>query len=132
MVCSAEEQHKIAVYLGERAAISSPTWHDDTYRCDFVYPEGRVHLAVKELGSWSETKRYFSEQVAWAGPSTPVHNMGQQAAQALDGTMFVRKDFAVLTVDPKDLPARFGRPPTARADVSYTFADLIMACWTGE
>jgi len=25
-----------------------------------------------------------------------------------------------------------GRPPTSATDVAYTFADLIMACWTGS
>ena len=132
MVCAAEDQHKIAVYLGERAAISTPTWSNNTYRCNYVYPEGTVRLSVKELGSWADTMRYFNGLLASAGPTTAVHNMGQQAAQAQDGTMFVRKDFSVLTVDPKGLPEHFGRPPTASADVAYTFADLIMACWTGE
>ncbi len=132
MVCSSEEQHKIAVYLGERATISTPTWSHDTYRCDYVYPEGRVRLSVKELGSWSETKRYFTGLTTASAPVVAVHNMGQQAAQAEDGTMFVRKDFSVLTVDTTGLPARFGRPPTSSADIAYTFADLIMACWTGE
>jgi hypothetical protein len=132
MVCASEEQHKISVYLGERATISKPTWSNDTYRCDYVYAEGKVRLAVKELGSWAETKSYFNGLLAKAGPVAGVHNMGQQAAQAQDGTMFVRKDFSVLTVDTTGLPPRFGRPPTSSADIAYTFADLIMACWTGE
>ncbi len=132
MVCAAEEQRNIAVYLGERARVSKPSWVNDTYRCNYQYPEGTVRLAIKELGSWSSTKRYFNDSVRAAGPTTQVHNMGQQAAQAEDGTVFVRKDFSVLTVDVTGVPAQLGRPPTAAADVAYTFADLIMACWTGE
>jgi len=132
MVCGHEEQHKIEVYLGEVARVTTPTWHDDTYRCSYVYPEGPVHLAVKELGSWAATKSYFNRLVSSAGPTTAVHNMGQQAAQAEDGTVFVRKDFSVLTVDPTDAPGQLGRPPTSATDVAYTFADLIMACWTGS
>ena len=88
-------------------------------------PKGR-------FGSPSRNSAHGPTLLASAGPTTAVHNMGQQAAQAQDGTMFVRKDFSVLTVDPKGLPEHFGRPPTASADVAYTFADLIMACWTGE
>lgn len=132
MICSPEEQREIARYVGVKAKIASPTWKDHTYSCDLVYPDGTAQLKVKELGSWAETKAYFNRLVAQAGPTTPVRNMGQQAAQAQDGTMFVRKDWLVLSVDPRGLPSRFGVPPTSSADIAYTMADLIMACWTGE
>ena len=29
-------------------------------------------------------------------------------------------------------PAQFGKPPTSRADVAVTVADVILACWAGD
>jgi hypothetical protein len=44
----------------------------------------------------------------------------------------VRKDWKVLLVNIAGLPAQFAVPPTNRADVAVTVADVILGCWDGD
>jgi len=87
---------------------------------------------VKELSSWPETFAYFASLGRNQGRSGTVPNVGQGAFQTDNGSMVVRKDWKVLTVNISGLPAQFGRPPTSRGDVAVTVADLILACWAGD
>ncbi len=75
---------------------------------------------------------YFSAIGREQGRATSIPNLGQGAYQTDAGWAIVRKDWKVLTVDISGLPAQFGRPPTSRADVAVTVADLILACWAGD
>ena len=89
-------------------------------------------LTVKELSSWPQTLSYFASIGREQGRATSIPNIGQGAYQTDTGWAVVRKDWKVLTVDISGLPAQFGRPPTSRADVAVTVADLILACWAGD
>jgi hypothetical protein len=87
---------------------------------------------VKELSSWNQTLGYFVDLGRTQGRSTGIANLGQGAFQTTDGSVVVRKDWKILTVDITGLPAQFGKPPTSRGDVAVTVADLILACWAGD
>ena len=132
LVCSREAQSDIAQTLGVRASVSTPTWIAHAYSCQYRYPDGEFELTVKELSSWPQTLSYFSGIGREQGRATSISNLGQGAYQTDAGWAIVRKDWKVLTVDISGLPAQFGRPPTSRADVAVTIADLILACWAGD
>ena len=131
-VCAPEAQSDIAQTLGVRASVSSPTWIDHAYSCQYRYPDGEFVLTVKELSSWPQTLSYFTAIGREQGRATSIPNLGQGAYQTDSGWAIVRKDWKVLTVDISGLPPQFGRPPTSREDVAVTVADVILACWAGD
>jgi hypothetical protein len=132
MVCSRQAQKEIAETLGERASVSRPTWSGHAYSCRYKYPEGDFVLTVKELSSWPQTFAHFATLARTQGRSDSVPNLGQGAFQTGNGSMVVRKDWKILTVDISGLPPQFGKPATSRGDVAVTVADLILACWAGD
>lgn len=131
-VCSHEAQREIAADLGVRAAVSAPTWEDHLYSCVYQYPEGSFTMSVKELSSWSQTFAYYRQVGAGLGPSHTIANLGQGAYQVADGSVVVRKDWKVLTVDVSHLPATFGVPPTSAGDNAVSVAIVILDCWAGD
>ncbi len=132
MVCAREAQREIAETLGVRASVSTPTWVGHAYSCRYRYPDGAFVLTVKELSSWPQTLAYYTAIGTQQGRTATVANLGQGAFQTDNGSMIVRKDWKILTVDISGLPAQFGKPPTSRGDVAVTIADLILACWAGD
>ena len=88
---------------------------------------------MKELSSWAQTLDYFH------GLGEPVRQRplarrtwGKGAFSETDGSVVVRKDWKVLTVDITGLPAQFGVPPTSSGDIAVTVADVILGCWAGD
>ncbi len=132
MVCAHEAQKDIAETLGVRATVSTPVWKNHTYSCRYQYADGSFALSVKELSSWPQTIAYFTAIGSNEGRTDTIPNLGQGAFQTRNGSTVVRKDWKVLTVDISGLPPQFGKPPTSRADVAVTVADLILACWAGD
>jgi hypothetical protein len=132
MVCQREAQHDIAQVLGVRASVGSRTWMDHTYSCRYGYPTGYFDLSVKELSSWPQTLAYYHQLGSQLGNVETLGNLGQGAFRTSDGSVVVRKDWKVLLVDTSHLANPFGIPPTSSADVAYTVADLILACWAGD
>ncbi len=135
-VCSKEAQTDMASALGERAQVSTPTWADERYACTYDYPHadpaGSFELSVKELSSWSQTYAYYDGLAAELGKVQDLQSLGQGAFQTTDGSVVVRKDWKVLLVDDTGLPPQFGVPPTDKADISVTVADVILGCWAGD
>jgi len=135
-VCSHEAQKEMANALGETATVSTPVWADHVYSCTYAYPNddpsGSFTVSVKELSSWPETYTYYDGLASSTGRSRDLEALGQAAFQAADGTVVVRKDWKVLVIDPKGLPAQFGVPPTSAASVAVTVADVILGCWAGD
>lgn len=134
MVCTRQAAKGIDSALGETAAVTTPTWSatDHLYACRFGYPTGSFRLSVKELSSWAATKDYVAGLEATMGKTRDLGGLGQAAFQSPDGSVVVRKDWKVLTVDPTGLPAQFGVPPTASEAVAVTVADVILGCWNGD
>lgn len=132
MVCAAKAAREIAEVLGVTAVVQDRAWVDHRYSCDYVYPNGHFTLSVKELSSWAQTFSYFRQMGVEHGNTGKLGNLGQGAFTTSNGSVVVRKDWKVLFVDISGLPAQFGKPPTSRADVAYTIADIILGCWAGD
>jgi hypothetical protein len=132
MVCADEARSDIASALGEKAAVSEPTWQDHLYSCRYTYPTGSFVLSVKELSSWAQTYAYFRMLGTELASTRTLQGLGQGAFQTTDGSVVVRKDWKVLVVDSSGLPAQFGLPPTSSGDVAVTVADVILGCWAGD
>jgi hypothetical protein len=133
MVCSSEAQRELAAALGLRTtSVSTPTWLHDTYSCRYQYGNGAFRLSVKELSSWPQTFAYYRGLGGQFGRTRSFENLGQGAFSETDGSVVVRKDWKVLTVDITGLPAQFGVPPTSSSDIAVTVADVILGCWAGD
>jgi hypothetical protein len=132
LVCQNQAKQDIASALGETAAVSTPTWSDHLYACQYRYPTGSMKLSIKELSSWAQTYAYFDELAAKLGKTRNLQALGQGAFQTTDGSVVVRKDWKVLLVDTSGLPAQFGVPPTSSGDVAVTVGDIILGCWAGD
>jgi hypothetical protein len=133
MVCRPEAQREIAEVLGEEPLrVSTPTWIDHLFSCHYEYTGGVMTLSVKELSSWAQTLAYFHGLGSQFGSPRSLANLGQGAFSESDGSVVVRKDWKVLTVDITALPQQFGVPPTSSGDVAVTVADVILGCWAGD
>ncbi|HVC71230.1 MAG TPA: hypothetical protein VNC61_13320 [Acidimicrobiales bacterium] len=132
MVCSSEAQKVINHVLGVTADVATPTWVGHLYSCRYQYPDGVMTLSVKELSSWSQTDAWYHMLGRQLGDISRLGNLGQGAFTTTNGSVVVRKDWKVLTVQISGLPAQFGVPPTSRADVADTVSDLILGCWAGD
>ncbi len=132
MVCRTEAAHDVGLALGETASVTSPTWVEHLYTCQYAYHSGTLTLSVKELSSWPETLAYFHGLGNQLGVTRTLSNLGQGAFQTTNGSVVVRKDWKVLLVDPTGLPAQFGNPPTTSGDIAVTVADVILGCWAGD
>ena len=90
---------------------------------------GAVGQGAVELEPDLRLLRHVQSQL---GNSGNINGLGQGAFQAGNGDVVVRKDWKVLLVDIKGLPAQFGVPPTPSDDVAVTVADVILGCWAGD
>jgi hypothetical protein len=118
--------------LGVKAKVSTPTWVDHLYSCQYGYPDGSMQLSVKELSSWAQTYAYFDSLADRLGRARTLQGLGQGAFQTTSGSVVVRKDWKVLLVDTQGLPGQFGVPPTSSSDVAVTVGDVILGCWAGD
>ncbi len=133
MVCEDEASKDIQAETGIKATVSKPTWDvsTHTYSCDYVYPQGKMTLTVREFDNPDETTAYYNQLANENGGKDQDITIGQGAYTTKNGNTVVRKDFKVLTVDTTKLPASFGNPPDTRANTSINVASVIMGCWTG-
>ncbi len=89
-------------------------------------------MSVQELSSWSQTLSYFRSTQKTFGRAASLANLGQGAFSEDDGSVVVRKDWKVLTVDVAHLPAHFGSPPVNPNNVAATMAAVVLGCWAGD
>ena len=133
MVCGSDARREIAAALGLKAQmISTPTWVNHLYSCRYQYADGAFTLSVQELSSWAQTFAYFRGLAHNFGNARSLRNLGQGAFSETNGSVVVRKDWKVLTVDITGLPEQFGVPPTGSGDIAVTVADVILGCWAGD
>lgn len=133
MICAPEAVRDIAAAIGEgtvRPVVG--TWMPPHYSCQYTYRQGSFTLSVQQLPDQMSTERYFTAITTTLGRGTILTGLGQAATTTTAGSVVVRKDNKVLTVDPRSLPARFGTPPDTRANVAITIAATIMGCWSGS
>jgi hypothetical protein len=131
MICAPEAGRDIATALGTKTIRPVvPTWRASNYSCRYEYRDGSFTLSVQQLPDTAATARYFAAAATTLGRVMKLAGLGQDATTTKGGGVIVRKDNKVLTVDPRQLPARFGTPPDSRANVAITIAATIMGCWT--
>jgi hypothetical protein len=134
MICETEAQNDIyeSATGVKTTSITTPKWNDHVYSCDYMYPGGvKIGMAVKELSDAAETTAYFDSLATSLGKTKDIQGLGQGAFQTKDGSVVVRKDYKVLTIDVSKLPSQFGVPPASRGDVAINVGATIMGCWTG-
>lgn len=133
MVCADQAQDDI--YKGatgvKTTKVSTPTWKNDTYACDYVYADGTMRLETKELANEAETTAFFDAQAKKLGEKEPLNGIGDAGFSTDNGSAVIRKDYKVLTVDVSKLPDDFGLPSSPRSDVAINTAFQIFQCWVG-
>jgi hypothetical protein len=131
MICAHEAQDEVAGVLATKPTlVSTPTWADHLYSCDYVFPAGTVTLAVKELDDLRSTTAYFDSLASTLGRIPDTVHLGQGAFQTPTGSIVVRKDFKVLLVDVTRLPNGFGRPGLDPPGVASAIAITVLGCWS--
>ncbi len=132
MVCARDAQDALGVNLGVTPVqVTTPTWSDHLYSCQYVYSAGTIILSVKELNNAKQTTNYFNSFGTQLGRRPGRLAVGQGAYVLTDGSIVVRKDWKVLSVDVSRLPAQFGQPPQSAADAALSVAATILSCWSG-
>jgi hypothetical protein len=136
MVCETDAVTSIATVIGVDARISTPTWKDSIYSCDYVYAKGaKMTLSVKEVSSDAETTAYYDELARQLGKQQDLASrgitLGQGAFTTDNGSVVTRKDYKVLLVDVSELPAKFGVPLDTRENDAINVAVTLMECWVG-
>jgi hypothetical protein len=132
MICAAEAQRDIGASLGVKVlSVSTPTWVDHVYSCTYKFANASIGLSVKEMSTTPETTTYFDAQAKALGKRPGRVAIGQGAFQTTNGSVVVRKDWKVLTVDISKVPASFGQPPETAASAALSVAVAILGCWTG-
>jgi hypothetical protein len=130
MICAHEAQSELAGVLATKPTrITTPTWTDHVYSCNYLYPQGTITLSVKELTDTATTTAYFDHLGATLGRLPDNIHLGQGAFQTPNGSMIVRKDFKVLLVDVSHLPNGFDQPGYTAPDVASATAITILGCW---
>ena len=130
IVCADEAQEDISGALGtDTTEPVSPTWKDRLYSCRYVYRDGSMLLSVKDLPDTAATRAWFDGLKQAAPGATPLTGLGDAAFAEPDGTVVLRKDATVLTVDVSALPASFGKPVRPRASAAKTVATTVLICW---
>ncbi len=132
MVCAPEAQRELTTALGVTAtAVTTPTWVDHVYSCNYAYPTGVIAVSVKELSSRAETAAYFASLHGQLGESQHLKGVAQGAFVTKDGSLVLRKDYKVLLVDTTRLPVPFGSGFSTRAQVAVGVGITVLGCWTG-
>ena len=133
MVCQKEARNDIAANIGvKQTSVTKPTWNKAQHllSCTYVYPRGKIRLVVKEMSNADETTAYFNGVQKKYGVTQQLNGLGQGAWILKNNDVVARKDYKVLFVDVKGIPANFA-PAMTRSDVALNIAVAIMGCWTG-
>jgi hypothetical protein len=131
MICASEVQKDLRSTLGTKTTRPIvPRWIDYEYSCEYSYARGAFRLAVKQLPDATATRRYFQNLATRLGRRQTLQGLGEGAFTTRNGSVVVRKDNKVLTVDVHHLPSKFGNPPDTRGNVAISIAATIMGCWT--
>jgi hypothetical protein len=121
----------IATSLGVTAKVSTPTWLNHVYSCNYVYPNGMIKLSVKELATQAQVAALYNADAKRLGRQNVAVSFGQGAFLTTNGSVIVRKDNKVLDIDVSGIPQKFGAPLQDRSNVALSVAATVMSCWTG-
>jgi len=133
MICQPKAQTEIGEALGQDTTkVTTPTWNDHLYTCDYDYPQGVITLSVKELSSQAETTAYFQQEAARFGDKQQLFGLGQGAFLTTNGSVVARKDWKVLVVDTTGVSGSFASSRSLSGTPAETIASVIMQCWNGD
>jgi TorA maturation chaperone TorD len=111
--------------------VTTPTWNDHLYSCQYIYPNGTLTVSVKELSSRAETTAYFAALRTQFGVSEQLNEVAQGAFVTQDGSLVLRKDYKVLFVDTSTLTTPFGSGFKNHSQVAVGVGITVLGCWTG-
>lgn len=109
------------------------TWEDRVYSCTYQLTVGILLLSVKESPDVPQARSYFSslrQRLAPTKPLTGLAGLGLPGYETATGTVVFLKDSSVLQVNATSLPQLIGPHHTSRAELAYTVATDVLACWT--
>jgi hypothetical protein len=131
MICAGEAQSDLAGVLATRAKVSAPTWRDRTYSCSYRYPNGYFDIAVTEFPRTADAKKDFAQKQSAPTVTRPSLDIADGAFLRQNGSIVIRKDRRLLTIDPAHLPERFTKLKLSRPAVAQAIATTVLKCWTG-
>lgn len=128
IACSDEAEGDVTKAIGvELSEQLETTWANGVYSCRWVYPDGTMTISVADnADSAVATNAFLAGREA---DTVDVPAVGQAAYARSDGSLVVRKDSQILTIDVSGLPAVFGAPSHPRNIDAITVAMTILACW---
>ena len=136
MICGPETARSVATLMGlHTPAPTKTSWADHLYTCTYQLPVGHLVLSVKESPSAAAARDYFNAGQARLGHTkalTGLAGLGLPAYENSTGIVVFLKDNMTLQVDSTALPPQVGPQNTLRADLAYTVATDVLACWTGK
>lgn len=136
MICGPETVKNVTTLMGlGTPAPARATWANSLYTCTYRLPGGPLVLSVKESSSAETARGHFDALRARLGRTAAVTGLaalGLPAYEKANGTVVFLKDKMTLQVDATALPPRVGTQNITRADLAYTVATDILACWSGK
>jgi hypothetical protein len=90
---------------------------------------------VKESAGVATARKYFDAMRERSGRTralTGLAGLGLPAYENSTGTVVFLKDNMTLQVNASTLPQRVGPQGSSPADLAYTIATDVLACWTNK
>jgi len=135
MICGTETAGNLALLTGVHSPARKATWTEHLYTCTYRLPAGPLVLSVKESATPAAARTYYNALRTRLGGTQPVTGLaalGLPGYEKPNGRVVFLKDNTTLQVDASALPSQVGPQNTTRADVAYTVATDVLACWTGK
>jgi hypothetical protein len=134
MICGTETSGSVATLTGLHSpSPKTATWADNLYTCTYQLPAGPLVLSVKESANPAAARGYFKLLRARIGGTHPVTGLaalGLAGYEKQAGQVVFLKDNATLQVDATALSKEVGPQKRSRADLAYSVASNILACWS--
>jgi len=131
MICAAETLNDISATIGvQPSEVTTPTWTNHVYACEYRYPTGAIAVSVREFQNPPAGRQYLNNQAKRLGKRTQPF-LAQGGYFLANGSIIVRKDADVLEVDVSAVPTNFGDPSLTLGpkEVATIVATAILKCW---
>ena len=136
MICSDETRKNVALLFGVRTPPpSSTTFVNHKYTCRYATANGALTLSVMDSADVTTASSYFMAERARIGATHRLDGMtglGLPAYESTRGVVTFLKDHMTLVVDSRELTGSIGPQHHTPADLAYTIATDVLACWNGQ
>jgi hypothetical protein len=136
MICESETRSNVGMLLGlAKPPQGKATWANHLYTCTYQLSVGPLLLSVKESPDIAAARAYFDAMRAHLGhtkPLTGLAGLGLPAYENSTGLVVFLKDNMTLQVNATALPRQIGPDGSSPAELAYTIATDVLACWTGK